>query len=601
DAVYGYEALNVEAQSREAGSLLSWTKRMLAVRKSSYAFGRGKRRFLKPGNRKILAYLSEYQEDTILTVFNLSRAAQPVELDLSSCKGRVPVEMLGRTPFPPIGELPYLLTLPSYGFYWFRLDAGAAVPSWHQDGVALPDRPTLVLFDGWTSFFRNRVMPWRIGMAERMRTEFETEVLPRFIEVQRWYASKGMAIKRARLVDHTIWEDGVINWMLAILEVDGPVEESTYFTPLALAWEDSDEARFGLLEPVALAKVRQQANVGVMSDAFHDEVFCRTIVEAIAQRREIPTDYGLLRFRPTTLFDSVISDVSVMTVSRPGALSSNTVVTLGEKIFLKGYRRLRAGINPELEMGRFLTEVARYPNCVPVLGAVEYFGEAGRVMTLMLVQSYVANQGDGWDFVLGYVERFLEEARVAGEAEPASVGDRHGGFLEHAVTLGKRTAELHLALARHTGDPAFDPEPLLLEDVTGFRQRAADEAGTTLTLLRDRLARLPLSTQAAARALLARQAALQSQVSTGEVSAYGGVKTRYHGDYHLGQVLVTRDDFVIIDFEGEPARTFDERRAKGSPLRDVAGMLRSFNYARWSALKHVTHNADDFKRLEPAA
>ncbi|MEO7127268.1 MAG: maltose alpha-D-glucosyltransferase, partial [Rhodoferax sp.] len=456
DAVYGYEALNVEAQSRDASSLLSWTKRMLAVRKSSYAFGRGKRRFLKPGNRKILAYLSEYQEDTILTVFNLSRAAQPVELDLSSCKGRVPVEMLGRTPFPPIGELPYLLTLPSYGFYWFRLDAGATVPSWHQDGVSLPDRPTLVLFDGWTSFFRNRVMPWRIGMAERMRTEFEMEILPRYIEAQRWYASKGTAIKRARLVDHTVWEDGVINWMLPILQLDGPAEESTYFTPLALAWEDSDEARFGLLEPIALAKVRQQANVGVMSDAFHDEAFCRAIIEAIAQRVEIPTERGRLRFRPTTPFDSVVSDVAAMSVSRPGALSSNTVVTLGEKIFLKGYRRLRAGINPELEMGRFLTEVARYPNCVPVLGAVEYFGEADRVMTLMLVQSYVANQGDGWDFALGYVERFLEEARVAGEAEPASVEDRHGGFLEHAVTLGKRTAELHLALARHTGDPAFD-------------------------------------------------------------------------------------------------------------------------------------------------
>ncbi|TAM37855.1 MAG: maltose alpha-D-glucosyltransferase [Burkholderiaceae bacterium] len=601
DAVYGYEALNVEAQSREAGSLLSWTKRMLAVRKSSYAFGRGKRRFLKPGNRKILAYLSEYQEDMILTVFNLSRAAQPVELDLSTCKGRVPVEMLGRTPFPPIGELPYLLTLPSYGFYWFRLDAGAEVPSWHQDGVALPDRPTLVLFDGWTSFFRNRVMPWRIGMAERMRIEFETEVLPRFIEVQRWYASKGAPIKRARLVDHTIWGGGVISWMLPILQLDGPAEESTYFTPLALAWEDSDEARFGLLEPVALAKVRQQANVGVMSDAFHDEAFCRAIIEAIAQRKDVTTECGRLRFRPTTLFDSVVSDVSAVPVSRPSALSSNTVVTLGEKIFLKGYRRLRAGINPEIEMGRFLTEVAHYPNCVPVLGAVEYFGEADRVMALVLVQCYVANQGDGWDFALGYVERFLEEVRIAPDAEAASMGDRHGGFLEHAATLGKRTAELHLALARHTGDPAFDPEPLAPDDVAGFRQRAVGEAGTTLVLLRDRLAQLPLPAQAGAQALLARQAVLQSRIGAGEVSVSGGIKTRYHGDYHLGQVLVTGDDFVIIDFEGEPARTFDERRAKSSPLRDVAGMLRSFNYARWSALKHVTHNADDFKRLEPAA
>ncbi len=182
DPIYGYEALNVEAQARESSSLLNWTRRMLAVRKTSHAFGRGKRTFLKPGNRKILAYLSEYGDDTILAVFNLSRAAQPVELDLAAYKGRVPVEMLGRTSFPPIGELPYLLTLPSYGFYWFRLAADAEIPSWHEEHVALHDRPTLVLFDGWTSFFRERVMPWRIGMADRMRTQLETDTLPRHIE-----------------------------------------------------------------------------------------------------------------------------------------------------------------------------------------------------------------------------------------------------------------------------------------------------------------------------------------------------------------------------------------------------------------------------------
>src|SRR5690606_33489348 len=158
DPVYGYEAVNVESQARDNSSLLHWTRRMLAVRKTSSAFGRGKKTFLKPGNRKILAYLSEYEGDVILSVFNLSRAAQPVELDLAAYKGRAPVEMLGRVTFPPIGDLPYLLTLPSYGFYWFRLSAEAVIPPWHQDGLDLQERPVLVLFDGWTSFFRDRVM-----------------------------------------------------------------------------------------------------------------------------------------------------------------------------------------------------------------------------------------------------------------------------------------------------------------------------------------------------------------------------------------------------------------------------------------------------------
>ncbi|MBU2408176.1 MAG: maltose alpha-D-glucosyltransferase, partial [Gammaproteobacteria bacterium] len=430
DAMYGYEALNVEAQTRDSSSLLNWTKRMLAVRKTSRAFGRGRRTFLKPGNRKILAYLSEEGDDSILTVFNLSRAAQPVELDLSAFKGRVPVEMLGRTSFPPIGELPYMLTLPSYGFYWFKLAADAEIPSWHQEGVALQDRPTLVLFDGWTSFFRDRVMPWRIGMADRMRTQLETDTLPRHIETQRWYASKGSSVERARLVDQALWESGSFSWMLPILKLDGPPEESIYFAPLALAWEDREEERVAVLAPAALAKVRQQANVGVMGDAFHDPEFCRAMVESIREGMELPAGAGRLVFKPTTLFGELdFDDIMTMPVERPSAMSSNTVVTLDEKLFLKGYRRLREGINPELEMGRFLTEVARFPNCVPVLGAIEYFGNDGRTFTLSLLQGYLANQGDGWETTLAYLERFLEDIKLGSTESLQSADEMHGGFL----------------------------------------------------------------------------------------------------------------------------------------------------------------------------
>ena len=199
DPVYGYEAVNVEAQARDPSSLLNWMRRMLAVRKGSKAFGRGRLSFLNPGNRKILAYLREYGDETILCVANLGRSAQPVELDLARYRGRVPVEMMGRTAFPPIGELPYLLTLPACGFYWFRLAADVDVPHWHEERLAPEELPVLVLFDGWTSFFRDRVVPWRIRMAEKLRAQFETETLPRYIATQRWYAAKGEPIKRAAL------------------------------------------------------------------------------------------------------------------------------------------------------------------------------------------------------------------------------------------------------------------------------------------------------------------------------------------------------------------------------------------------------------------
>ena len=600
DAMFGYEALNVEAQARDSSSLLNWTRRMLAVRKTSHAFGRGRRRFLKPGNRKILAYLSEYDSDVVLTVFNLSRAAQPVELDLSEFKGFVPIEMLGRAPFPPIGELPYLLTLASYGFYWFKLAAEADAPSWHQEGVALQEWPTLVLFDGWTSFFRDRVMPWRINMAERMRNQFELEILPRHIEIQRWYASKGTAIGRARLVDHAVWEVGGLSWMLPLLDLDGPPGGAAYFMPLALAWEERDEERMAGVAQAAIAKVRQQAQVGLMGDAFYDEAFCRELVRAIGKGTELATANGRLVFKPTAAFAQVGADIDALPVGRPSGVSSNTVVTLDETLFLKGYRHVREGINPELEMGRFLTEVARYPHCVPVLGALEYMANDGRTITLAMVQSYVSNQGDGWDYTLGYLERFLRDVATTDGGAPA-VSEVHGGFLALMATLGRRTAELHQALAVRTGAAAFDPEPLASADFAGFRAHAASDAEATLALLRGRLDLLPPTVQADARTLLAAAGTLQAGIEARRPVEGAGIKSRYHGDYHLGQVLVKDNDFVIIDFEGEPARSFEERRTKSSPLRDVAGMLRSFNYARWSALRRVAQNPDEAERLAAPA
>lgn len=599
DPMYGYEAVNVETQLRDKSSLLHWTRRMLAVRKTSRAFGRGRRTFLKPGNRKILAYLSEHDDDVILSVFNLSRAAQPVELDLSAFKGRVPVEMLGRTSFPPIGELPYLLTLPSHGFYWFRLASEVPMPSWHQEGVALQDRPVLVLFDGWTSLFRERVMPWRIGFADRLRKQFETETLPPHIEAQRWYGYKGSKITRARVLDQAVWEADGLSWLLPMLELDGPPEHAVYFMPLALAWEDREEERMKSLAPGAVAKIRQQANVGVMGDAFFDEAFCRAMARAIVRETKLPTVAGKLHFRPTTLGRELAIDIiAELPVSRPSLLSSNTVITLGETLFLKGYRQLRGGINPELEMGRFLTEEAGFVSAVPVAGALEYLGNDGTVMTLALLQAYVPNQGDGWDYTLAYLERFFAELRDAnGDAR----ANPHGAFLALIQVLGRRTAELHNALARRTGNPAFEPEPVTQADLSRVRDTARVEAESTLKMLRDAASALIPAAQEDAARLLSRASEVQAHIDAVRIEGKSGWRTRFHGDYHLGQVLVARNDFVIIDFEGEPARSLEERRAKRSPLRDVAGMLRSFNYARWAALRRAAQNHEELARLDQAA
>src|SRR5258708_24412917 len=242
------------------------------------------------------------------------------------------MEMLGRTAFPPIGELPYLLTISAYGFYWFKLTTDAEAPSWHEQIVSIDERPVLVLFDGWTSLFRDRVVPWRIGIAEKPRLQFETDTLPRYIETQRWYAAKGTAIDRARIADHVLWQEGKLSWLVTLLELEGAGERTSYFMPLALAWEERDEERLRNLSTAAVAKIRQQANVGLMGDAFADEMFCRAVVAAMAGRKEIAMSQGKLQFRPTTAFDQLAgNDFNAPPAERPPGSSSQNPLTHRER------------------------------------------------------------------------------------------------------------------------------------------------------------------------------------------------------------------------------------------------------------------------------
>ncbi len=596
DAVYGYEAVNVEAQTRDPSSLLNWMKRMLAVRKTTRAFGRGTLRFLRPGNRKVLAYLREHEGDVILCVANMARTAQPVELDLAAYKGLVPVEMSGRVAFPPIGDLPYLLSLSGHGFYWFRLTADTSPPVWHEERLAPEDLPVLVLFDGWNTFFRDRVVPWRIGMAERVRASLETDALPRYLTRQRWYASKGEALARAILVEHVEIATGERQSLLAVVEVPGQEEAIRYFLPLTLAWEQEEE-RMRTLQPAVVARVRQQANVGVLADAFADEAFCHALVEWMGQSRIIDAGATSLRFSCTSAFAELGGhEVRTLPLHLPKAMSSNTTVALGRRFFLKAYRRLRPGTNPELEMGRFLTAVANFRHAVPLAGTLELVRADGTTTTLAVLQGYVDNQGDGWDYTVDYLARFLETQRTASEPPPADV---HGAYLSLVYTLGTRTGELHQALAARSGDPAFDPEAIDPADLTQWRLRVREEAESTCARLQRELSRLADDARPLAERVLAARQELLARIDAAAPSEVQAVKIRYHGDYHLGQVLLSRNDFIITDFEGEPGRSFDERRAKHSPMRDVAGMLRSFDYAQASAMRQETNqHAGDPTRLE---
>jgi maltose alpha-D-glucosyltransferase/alpha-amylase len=593
DPIYGFPSVNVEAQQRDPASLLNWMKRLIAVRKSHKVFGRGRLRFLRPGNRRILAYLREQADETVLCVANLGRAAEPVELDLARFKGRVPVEMLGATAFPPIGDLAYLLTLPGHSFYWFLLTEEAEAPHWHEERLPVLSLPVLVLPEGWLTLQRGHAT--REPASQRALDTLEQAILPAFLPTRRWFGAKGIEIAAVRIEECVEWRQ----WLLMRLQVrlaEGEVQP--YFLPLSLRGEEDTEP-VGPIWAAALCKVRRHATPSLLYDAFEDESFVRALVQAMAAGEEAPFADGRLCFTATSALPRLLTGpLEQPTMRRPGSEGSNSAAIVDERLFLKGYRRLREGVNPEAEMGHFLTEVSPFANVVPLCGWLEHRRADGATTTLALLQGFLANQGDAWTHTLNHLERVLH-----GFGRPLDEGledDVHGPYLTLIEILGRRTAELHKALTRRGGGADFDPEPITPRDLAAWRTKVENEARATLERLERTAPRLPEAQRAAAEALVAQRDSLLRRLSALAPAGVEAAMTRYHGDLHLGQVLVAENDVIFIDFEGEPARPMAERRAKHSPLRDVAGMLRSFDYAAQVALNRVcADRPEDRPRLEP--
>jgi maltose alpha-D-glucosyltransferase / alpha-amylase len=572
DPLYGYQAVNVESQEADASSLLNWTKRLLQVRQSFKAFGRGSLEFLFPGNRKIFAYLRQHEDEVVLCVVNLSRSAQAVELDLGAFAGRVPIELLGRTPFPPIGELPYLLTLPAYGFAWFALVERAETPNWHvETPEPMPGFLTLVVRKSLEEVAR-----------DRNRAMLEEEILPDYLPKHRWFAGKDRAIEGVgieRLLP--IPSGGPDPWLIGLLAVRQGGQVARYQLPLAVAWDESALRPGSALLSWTLARTRRFRYVGALFDASFDDAFARRLLE-LMRNGEAP-EQGLRASAWGELLGMEIREDTE--VRRFAVEQSNSSVIVGDAVALKIYRKVAAGMHPELEIGRYLTYEAGYANTPALLGSLEFVDESGRPSLLAIAQQYVLNQGDGWRFMVEYLDRELEHRIVTGDGERGE-GDRLAGHEENlalAERLGQRIAELHRAFARPTDDPAFAPERVTRADLEAWVAQALEQARLAFEALRR--ARGALSGDAAeqAEALLEREKLVARRIRAAGKVRPGILKTRLHGDLHLGQVLVVERDFHVIDFEGEPARSLEERRRKSSALRDVAGMLRSFDYAAFSA------------------
>jgi maltose alpha-D-glucosyltransferase/alpha-amylase len=606
DPIWGFQSINVEAQQSDQSSLLHWTRNMIALRKLFHVFGRGTQQFLNPDNRKILAYIRQYEEDgtseTVLCVANLSRFSQPVSLDLSRFSGMIPVEMLGYVTFPSITTQPYPLTLAPYAFLWLELQPAPQTP---EPAQVPEDEPIVnVLSQGIEGLLA--------GPGLALLQQLLTSYLPH----QRWFGAKSRTIKSIAVLDSASLTG--LNAILVLLQLTYDDDTSDVYQ-LALTLTSGEAAEtVRTSDPGSIvATVTTSDGPAILNDAIGREDVRQAILSLIETNAEVATRNGVLGGRSSTAFAEARGTGSL--AARTGsAEQSNTSVLYDTKLILKLFRRLQPGENPDTEIGRFLTETAHFPRIAPFLGDITLHPKEGEPTTLAMLQGLVENEGDGWQWTLDELSRYYESvATLAAPTDlgtPASfvsTGDEREAAGEHAALsldaaalLGRRTAEMHLALATPTQNPAFTAECFTTADLVADADRIDAQLSLTLAALKRGMSQLSETVADSAALILSRRVQLFSRARAiaSATPSEAGERIRIHGDYHLGQVLRSRNDYVILDFEGEPARSLAQRRAKQSPLKDVAGMLRSFSYAAYAALNaFAQRRPDDARNLEPWA
>jgi maltose alpha-D-glucosyltransferase / alpha-amylase len=610
DPEYHYEAINVEAQRANPSSLFWWMKRTLTLRKRHPAFGRGSLKFLHPDNRKILAFVRQTESEVILVVANLSRFHQPVHLDLSAFKNSVPVELMGRAEFPVIGEKPYFLTLGPHVALWFSLEPAAN----RDESFETRTRAALPVAENLEDLLRGDL---------RGRIE---SYLWAYLRRRPWFLGKGRAFKSLQIQDAIGLPTGERTGLLLLVSVDymdGDPER--YLLPVSVATGHIAE-KLETRSPedvIARAIVGSQAAPGVLYNATRDKEFCETLLDAMIRRRSFSGADGELKgLGGSSLRSHAANGNGDLMPSFGNPLQNNRGIQFGERFFLKMFRRLELGTNPELEVGRFLTEKG-FGNVPFLLGSLEYRPRTGERTTIAVLSEFKANTQNTWNYTLDLLSRYFDRVRtispesrvdtgpgsslleLSQKEPPESIVGLIGTYVELGRLLGQRTAELHLALASDPKNKDFAPEPF-----TPFYQRALFQSMRNLAVRNlDQLQRMagtvPEELRPQVNSLLGAQSDILKRLRVIHERPLQAQRIRCHGDLHLGEVLFTGKDFIFIDFEGLPGRPLGERRIKRSPLRDVAGMIRSFDYIAAMALQRQLElgalQETDLPRLEPWA
>ncbi len=585
DPSYRYESVNVSTQEENPSSMMWWVKNVLAMRKRLNVFGRGDLHFIESSNAKVLCFARGHKNQKVVVVANLSQFSQATTLDFSAFKDCDVTEAFSQNRFRSVTEGDYPITIGPYGYFWFQVDQS-------EKKEAVTASGELPLFESDLS--------WERTFSDYENIRFlERKVLQSFMRKCRWFGGKARAISKvsiSKLIP--LKAEGEMHY-LTVVEVHYVQKlPELYFLPIYFASSDSLFDKVEYIAQSVICRADFQGKTGFLVDSSYDRGFRDFLFQAMDRKLKVKDEGGSLEFNSSVYvkLNSEKVDSKILKADQ-----SNTAIIYNDQYFFKFYRKIENEINPDLEIVRFLSENTSFRNSPKYAGSIEYHDSEGNVMVLGLLQEKVENQGDSWVMTIDSVGRFYErvmmnakkeklpklinKSSITFEEAPELIQEFIGrGFYERVVRLGQRTAEMHLALASEKTNAAFAPEYFTANYQRSLYSMLRKLVRDRLKMLEQSLPKLNQVTQVLAKEVLALEDKILECFSEIYKTRMNSIKTRIHGDYHLGQVLFTGKDFVIIDFEGEPGFSFSERRLKKNPLKDVAGMMRSFHYAAFGKI-----------------
>jgi maltose alpha-D-glucosyltransferase/alpha-amylase len=607
DPEYHYEAVNVETQRRNTSSLLWFMKRMITMRKKFKAFSRGDMEFISVSNPKILAFTRTYEDETILVLVNLSRYTQPAELDLSEYKGYLPVDVFSKNRFPVIREdNPYFFTLGSHGYQWFLLEK--AHPEVDES------QPKL-------SF---KLPSWDNLLSKTSVRTLESRILPKYLQSVGWFIGKGRTVISVEIIEQAALEligDRKANLLLLEVQYESGVAE-TYQLPVAFVTGDALRKISENCPPAIIANLKVGSEEGLFVDAYYTVEMHRTLLTHFVEGTPIKWKGGSLNFATR---DARELPAPQDMKTRMHGTWHETIITYNDDYALKLYRRVEKTIHPDAEITKMLSGTASelgadFEQMLPYTGSLDW--KIGKdTLTLGILQETAESNVNGWDFMLerlnNYYERILSLdpsqwpaksssrdifTSVAYEDIPEDFRDLLGGpIIEGTRLLGTRLGELHKALAADDA-AAFGSEGFSLHYQRSLYSALQSLVRETFQNQAKNIKKLAEDVRPEAEEILARKSEILTLLKRIYEKKLDVVKIRIHGDYNLEKVLFSGKDVVITEFGGNPLRSFSERRLKRSPLRDVAGMIHSFNYAAYAGLLLSNQiRKEDIPKLTPLA